>query len=314
MAWVEYYYFCADLTQAENLVRQAIFKCREKNQFELENRGLYYLLRINLNTGNSAGIEDTLKHLEAQLNNTDFFNRYILYDIITGWFYAQIGQPEEAASWLRNEHEESELNPMFHGFELLVKAKCFFAEKRYDAALRILNLPETAFCLGEFILGRLEMRTLQAVTFYNRGEKERAFAALEDAWDIAAPNRLYMPFIELGEDMRVLAGARLAEKDGPIPRPWLETIKSKAAVYAKKLSRAAEQYHAKQEPVIALSFREMEVLTGLSRGLTREEIASDATLSLNTVKNVISSIYAKLGASNRADAIRIATGAGLLRT
>jgi LuxR family maltose regulon positive regulatory protein len=312
MSWVEYYYFCADLANAEQFVRQAIFKCREKNQFELENRGLFYLLRINLNTGSSEGIGDTLKQLEAQLNNREFFNRYILYDIITGWFYAQTGRPEKAPSWLKNEFEESELNPMFHGFEILVKAKCFFAEKRYGAALNILSLPGAASGLGEFILGRLEMRALQAAAFYNMGEKERAFAALEDAWDMAAPNHLDMPFIELGEDMRALAGARLSEKDDPIPRPWLETIRSRASVYAKKLAVAAEQHPARQEPAASLSFREMEVLTGLSRGLTREEIADDAALSLNTVKNVISGIYAKLGALNRADAIRIATGAGLL--
>jgi LuxR family maltose regulon positive regulatory protein len=314
LSWVEYYFFCADLTNAENFARQAIFKCREKNQFELENRGLYYLLRINLSAGNSAGIEETLKQLEAQLNNTDFFNRYILYDIITGWFYAQIGRPCEAASWLKSEFEESELNPMFRGFETLVKAKCFFAEKRYEAALNILNLPGGVSGLGEFILGRLEMRALQAVIFHNMGDKERAFAALEDAWDMAAPNRLDMPFIELGEDMRALAGAWLAEKNGPVPRPWLETVKSKASVYAKKLSLAAGQYLARQKPAVTLSFREMEVLAGLSRGLTREEIAGDAALSLNTVKNAISGIYAKLGALNRADAIRIAAGMGLLKT
>ncbi|MDR3131442.1 MAG: LuxR C-terminal-related transcriptional regulator [Treponema sp.] len=313
MSWVEYYYFRADLTRAESFVRQAIFKCRKKNQFELENRGLYYLLRINLNTGNSAGIEDTLKQLEYQLSNTNFFNRYILYDIITGWFYAQIGQPEEAASWLKSEFEESDLNPMFHGFETLVKAKYFFAEKRYETVLCVLNLPGGLSGLGDFILGRLEMRALQAVTFYNMGEKARAFAALEDAWDMAASNHLDMPFIELGEDMRALAGEWLAEKNGPIPRAWLETIKKKASVYAKKLSFIAEQFLIRKEPAVTLSFREMEVLTGLSRGLTREEIASDAAMSLNTVKNVISSIYAKLGAVNRADAIRIATSEGLLK-
>jgi LuxR family maltose regulon positive regulatory protein len=319
LGWAEYYYFCADMTNAESFVHQALFKSREKKQLEIETRAFYYLLRINLASGNFAGIEEALRQLEAQLNNTDFFNRYILYDIVTGWFYAQIGQTGKMASWLNNDFEESELNTMFHGFETLVKAKCSFAEKRYEAVLNILNLPGGVFGLGEFILGRLEMRVLQAVTFYNMGEKEKAFAALEDAWDMAAPNHLDMPFIEPGEDMRVLAGAWLAEKDGPIPRSWMEVIKSKASVYAKKLSLVVEQYLARQAPAVTvsfqdLSFREMEILTGLSKGLTREEIACDAALSLNTVKNVISDIYSKLGALNRADAIRIATNAGLLGT
>jgi LuxR family maltose regulon positive regulatory protein len=313
MSWVEYYYFCADLINAENFARQAIFKSREKNQFEVENRGLFYLLRININTGNLTGIEEVLKQLKAQLDNSEFLSRHILYDIVAGWFYAQIGQTGKAASWLTNDFEESELNTRFHGLETLIKAKCYFAEKRYGEVLNALNLPRGVFDLGEFLLGHLEIRVLQGVTLYNMGEKDKAFEALEDAWNISAPNNLDMPFIELGEDMRALAGAWLDEKTGPIPRLWLETIRSKASAYAKKLSLVAEQYLARTTSAETLSRRELEVLTGLSQGLTREEIVDAGAMSLNTVKNLISSIYAKLGALNRADAIRIATNAGLLK-
>jgi LuxR family maltose regulon positive regulatory protein len=75
-----------------------------------------------------------------------------------------------------------------------------------------------------------------------------------------------------------------------------------------------EQYRAGQESqvLISLSFRETEVLKGLAQGLTREEIAGDIGLSLGSVKKVITGIYAKLGALNRADAIRIAGSAGLI--
>jgi LuxR family maltose regulon positive regulatory protein len=317
LGWAEYNLFSADLNNAEKFARQAVFKAREKNQAEIENRALFFLLRTSLNTGTFAGVEEALKQLNAQLENPEFLNRYILHDIVTGWFYAQIGQTGKIASWLKNDFEESELNTMFHGFETLVKAKCSFAEKRYEGVLTTLSLPGGRHGLGEFILGRLEMTALQGVTLFKLGEKEKALAALEDAWDMAAPNNLDMPFIELGEDMRALTGAALAaEKAGPIPRPWLESIRSRASIYAKKLQVVVEQYEARRQshaaPVMTLSFREMEVLKGLSQGLTREEIAGEAALSINTVKNVISSIYAKLGAKNRADAIRIATGAGLI--
>jgi LuxR family maltose regulon positive regulatory protein len=312
LLWAEYYYFCADLTRADNFARQSVFKAREKNQGEVENRGLCFLLRINLYTGNSAGIEEVLKQLEAQLENDEFLNRYILYDIVTGWFYAHIGQTGKMASWLKDEFEESELNIILHGFETLVKAKYFFAEKRYGEAVAALNRPGSIFGLGEFLLGRLEMKALQAAAYYNMGEKARAFAALEEAWETAASNHLDMAFIELGEDMYALAGEWLAEKTGPIPRSWLLAIRSKASVYAKKLALVVESL-PRQAPAVTLSFREMRVLTGLSKGLTREEIADKGAMSLNTVKNIISGIYAKLGAVNRADAIRIATNTDLLK-
>jgi LuxR family maltose regulon positive regulatory protein len=47
--------------------------------------------------------------------------------------------------------------------------------------------------------------------------------------------------------------------------------------------------------------------------MTQEEIASLTSLSVNTVKSVIRSIYNKLGALNRADAVRIAAARGILR-
>jgi DNA-binding NarL/FixJ family response regulator len=56
------------------------------------------------------------------------------------------------------------------------------------------------------------------------------------------------------------------------------------------------------------------VLKGLSQGLTREEIADDIRFSVSTVKNVIADLYTKLGAHNRADAVRIAGSAGFIRT
>jgi DNA-binding NarL/FixJ family response regulator len=57
---------------------------------------------------------------------------------------------------------------------------------------------------------------------------------------------------------------------------------------------------------LILSPREAEILTDLSHGLTRVEIAVSRNLSINTVKMIINMIYSKAGAENLADLIRIA--------
>jgi LuxR family maltose regulon positive regulatory protein len=62
----------------------------------------------------------------------------------------------------------------------------------------------------------------------------------------------------------------------------------------------------------SLSRRETEILANLSQGMTQEEIAGISSLSVNTVKSVIRSIYSKLGAVNKADAVRIAVSRGLV--
>jgi LuxR family maltose regulon positive regulatory protein len=42
-------------------------------------------------------------------------------------------------------------------------------------------------------------------------------------------------------------------------------------------------------------------------------LAEDGKSSINTVKSLIKSLYNKLGAINSADAVRIATGMGILK-
>ncbi|MER5974451.1 response regulator transcription factor [Streptomyces sp. NPDC002055] len=61
-----------------------------------------------------------------------------------------------------------------------------------------------------------------------------------------------------------------------------------------------------------LTTRECDVLRLLGRGMTNRGIASQMMLSPHTVKEHVSAIYAKLGASNRVDAAVRASQAGVL--
>lgn len=65
-------------------------------------------------------------------------------------------------------------------------------------------------------------------------------------------------------------------------------------------------------PVGRLSRRETEVLAMVARGLRTREIGQQLTISGDTVNAHIKSIYRKLQVRSRAQAVRIATQAGLL--
>lgn len=68
-----------------------------------------------------------------------------------------------------------------------------------------------------------------------------------------------------------------------------------------------------QEPLAeTLTPRETEVLQLLSRGLANKQIARELEISEHTVKFHISSIYAKLWATNRAEAVRLGIQRGLV--
>jgi len=62
----------------------------------------------------------------------------------------------------------------------------------------------------------------------------------------------------------------------------------------------------------SLTNREMEVLQGLSQGLANKQIGLALGISEHTVKFHVSAIYAKLGATNRTEAVRIGVQRGLV--
>ncbi|MCL2186570.1 MAG: LuxR C-terminal-related transcriptional regulator, partial [Treponema sp.] len=158
-----------------------------------------------------------------------------------------------------------------------------------------------------YLFGRIEMLAIEACTYYKLKDKEKALLLLEEAYENASPNNIIMPFIELGKDMRTLTSFAM-KKQGKIPKSWLEEINRKSASYSKRLAHVITEYKQAKgiSDNIIISPRENEILTDLSHGLSRYEIASSRNLSINTVKMLINNIYMKLGAENLAEAIRIA--------
>ncbi|MDR0730739.1 MAG: LuxR C-terminal-related transcriptional regulator [Treponema sp.] len=326
----EYAYFRGDLSRADSLVRRALEKAREQSQYEIENRSLLYLLRIGIHCSDCRAIKETLDSLEAQKKQKYYRNRFVHYDIIMGWFCTQIGDTERLAPWLKNEFEEGEINDRGRGLEILVKAKYHLGEKKYSAALA--SLVERGDTEGMLLFGRLETLAMEAVCRYNAREPEEALTALRSSYQLALSSGITMPFIELGRYTRSLMDWALKEDVPGIDREWLAGLKREATAYAKKLFVIAgtfrerdlpgkERYMGQTSassqrlftPRPLLSRREREVLSCLSRGFTRTEIAETLSLSINTVKSVIRSVYNKLGAVNRSHAVQAAAEAGILK-
>ena len=117
-----------------------------------------------------------------------------------------------------------------------------------------------------------------------------------------------MPFIEYGNRTRSLL-QRARETGIPgIPSGWLEEVHARASTFAKRHAFLTGRYHQQQNlrQDFGLSKREIHLLENLSQGLTREEISASMEISLNTVKSMTKQVFAKLGAINSADAVRIA--------
>ena len=64
---------------------------------------------------------------------------------------------------------------------------------------------------------------------------------------------------------------------------------------------------------VALSAREMQVLTGMSQGKSNAQIGRDLYLSEDTIKTHARRLFRKLGASDRAHAVALGFRLGIVR-
>jgi LuxR family maltose regulon positive regulatory protein len=312
--------FKMDMDKAEGYLKEARARAQQKNQYEIESQSLFYLLRINIFRGKEKAVREILKSLSARLDTPEYLNRYIYYDIFRGWFYAHIGDSTKMAAWLTSDSDEGNLNSFMQGLEMLVRAKNYLqAKKNYSAAL--VALERSARSAGDFIMGKVEIKVLEAVCRYQMKDKKGAYASLEQAYTLARPCELYLPFVESGKDMRSLASSAIKDKV-PLPHDFLERIRVQASSYAKKFFLLTQRFevpapHAGKSSALRytperLTRREHEILVSLFQGFTQEEIAHTSSRSINTIKSIVKRLYTKLGAANRADAIRIAISQGHL--
>ena len=75
-----------------------------------------------------------------------------------------------------------------------------------------------------------------------------------------------------------------------------------AASGEKAIAPAIRRMLNAEPSVITLTDRQREILTSVTRGLTNDDIAKQFGISTNAVKHHLSTIFAKIGTANRAEA------------
>lgn len=96
-------------------------------------------------------------------------------------------------------------------------------------------------------------------------------------------------------------------------RTLLAAINSTVSDAADAALAAAHPFYPESEPIAELSVREGVVLGALADGGSTASIAASLSVSPNTVKSQIASIYSKLGVRDRAAALVVAERRGLIQ-
>jgi len=299
-------FYQGDIHTAEVHISRALNRARERRQFEVMHRALLYTMRIAAYNGDYRKLELAIERTKEHQSEVEYSNRFTNYDISLAWYYYILNLPEKVPDWIQGFFSPYSHAGFIENFSNQVKGRYCYMTRNYPPLLSYIQEMRQR---ESYLFGRLEMLAMEACAHHKMKNYAKACAVLTEAYEMASPNDLLMPFIELGRDMRTLTAFAIKEPLCTINESWLETVSRKSSTYAKRqalvINESKETSGRAYE--IVISPRESEILTDLFNGLSRAEIAISRGVSINTVKMQIRTIYMKLGAENLADALRIAT-------
>jgi LuxR family maltose regulon positive regulatory protein len=301
----ELLFYQSDIRAAEPLIARSLEQLREHSEFAAIHAALFYTMRIAVSQGNYPKTEQALRDMEPLLNENIYTSRFITYDIALAWYYCTLGLSEKVPDWLKDKFSPYGHPYFVENYGNRAKAWYCYQTRNYPPLLAYMQEVRQREAI---LYGRVELLAMESCVHYKMDDKKKACAVLAEAYATASPTGILLPFIELGKDMRTLTASVQKDPKTKIPTSWLENVNRKAASYAKRQSHVITEYNRANNVAdrIVMSPREMEILTDLSHGLSRSEIAASRGLSINNVKMVINNVYDKLGVENLADLIRVA--------
>ena len=299
-------FYRQELDSAGQYLKQAADKAHSRGQGVMQHQALLYLMQAALFRGDLDSAIKALQTMEAMLGERAYDARYTaMHDIACGFFHLALNQPEQIQEWLKGDFS-TYAHPAFLGNHAnRVKALYHYHMRQYSSLLIFID---NSLERQMILFGEIELTTLKALALYHLKRRDEAVQAFTEAYNLAQPSDITLPFVQHSNDMRALTAAALKCDKCRIPKQWLESISRKASTHAKRKSQmiAAYRLASHVEEVFSLSNRETAILRDLSKGLSRAEVATTQNISVNTVKMVINRIYNKLGVNSLAESIMVA--------
>jgi LuxR family maltose regulon positive regulatory protein len=195
-------------------------------------------------------------------------------------------------------------------YENTILARLFIAQGHYEDALTILEQALIEAKQLDRVFLTIDAEILRAIAFKKNHNNMEALAAISTALKLAEPEGFMRVFLDHGDTIKEL----LEYAQGEIKDPEiLSHIARLLDAYTPKIYPKKPFISPKKwEPTEPLSDRELEVLQLLPSRLSSTEMASELSISVNTLRSHVKSIYSKLEAHSRYEAIAQAKEAGLL--
>jgi len=183
----------------------------------------------------------------------------------------------------------------FHELESVTLARLYIAERKPDAALKILQSLEDEMARLSRSSSLIENYLLQALAYNLKRQRQFARATLQKALRLAGPEGAVRVFLNERPAIDPLLH-ELSARDAETA--LVRKLISFAPPYAERKATPRQLEYGEQ-----LSERELEILHRLPSDLPVPEIAADMSIAVSTLRTHIRNIYRKLDTHSRFETV-----------
>ena len=194
----------------------------------------------------------------------------------------------------------------------IAQARVLIAQNKLDEAIGLLSRLEEIAWPAERIGRVIEILLLKALAMREIGDSEQSILALTKCLTLAEPEGYARIFLDEGRPMHMLLTQWLARAEAGPLRDHVNHLLSQFDDKPHVVTALLEKISPAVDLVEPLSQRELEVLHLLALGKTNQQIAEQLIVAAGTVKAHTASIYRKLDAANRTQAVARARQLGIL--
>jgi LuxR family maltose regulon positive regulatory protein len=252
----------------------------------------------------ASEVDDLIVEMFAARRNVYYGN----YDAVHEW--AENRARRESKSQVGTSKAEDLLRARLRKYEDAILVRLLIAEGKQDEAIDLADQVIAEAKTANRVFLEIDGEVLRAIAYWKTGSTNTALKSLITALSLAEPSGFMRVFLDHGQQIvDLLEKARVSIKE-----PKLQTYcQHLLDAYTTKAEKLPEMDYGKAHELIEpLSDRELDVLHLLQSDLSSTEMAMELSISVNTLRSHLKSIYAKLDAHSRYEAIARAKELGLL--
>jgi LuxR family maltose regulon positive regulatory protein len=288
----ELHYERGELIDADIANKMAMSAAKQNHQFSIILTSEFLNMRLELIRGNYDQVEERLKCMRECLRKENQYALLNSVDICQMFISAMSGRPENTPEWLA-EGRLSEALATFPAMPVLHTCynQLLLARGEYTTLLARKEECQSLYGIFSNVLCIIWLHIQLAAAFEKIGRPEAALDELKNAFSLAIPDGILMPF---------------AENEAYISKQ-LSALKKETeyAEHIDKISKLADIVQAGKEKILGehiekhanygLSERELEIAKLAAQRMTSLEIAKTLHISAGTVQNHLSRVFNKLG-------------------